>query len=300
MKRAMVIGASGILRGHLVDVLLQKGYEVFAIKHKNSMADRSGVKIIEGGISAINSGLINELHPDVIFHCARPVISRFKRIGRYLAAKLASYYNQKLMGQLQQSEYQPLLVFASGSLMYGNSPEPHLETAPLQPISYARQYVKGELPLLHALEKNQYPIQLMRFPWLLGNGSWFLWFYIKIILKEKSIPFYGDGMNHMQILDVRDAAELMYRYAIEIATPGIYNISSPTVVTHKEFSSKVAGAFQLPVLDYTLLFQRKIEKEALEAFTSNILLDTQHRHVLDDYAFISLERSLRDIKQAAS
>jgi len=297
MKRVLLIGGSGFLGSRLLAELLQGEFEIFAVVNKNSLLKNKNLHIIEGGISSVTTKLINEIKPDIIFHCARPTFPRFKRLGRHLASLSAFRKNQRLLKNLQKSEPKPLLVFASGSLMYGNSDLPHDDSSPLQPISYARQYYRGEIPFLKTLKKNKYPVQILRFPWLLGNGSWFDWFYLKSISEHGAVPIFGEGKNMMEIVDVEDAAKLI----LEISTSGksaeIFNIPSQKSVTQKEFTEEIANIFSVKVLNFKQIFPERLEKETMEAFNSNIQLATKHKEIYQNFTFTSLRKTLEKIKK---
>jgi nucleoside-diphosphate-sugar epimerase len=295
MKKAILIGASGFLGQHLLDVLLENKIEVFVIEHKNKTQKSLGSDIVKGGISSINSKLIDQIKPDVIFHCARPSIPHFKWAGRKMAARIAFHLNKKLLSELHKSKQKPILTFASGSLMYGNSDQPHDENAPLNPLSFAKQYFKGEDPILKATHTG-YPVQMLRFPWLLGNGSWFTWFYLELAKKFGAIPGFDKMNNKMHIMDVRDAAKLMYLYAQNAIAPGIYNICSDTIVEQKEFVEQVSSIFGVPIKNYKIIFPKGLETEAIEAFNSNIILKTNFPEIINQYSFIPLTKSLKDIK----
>ena len=108
----------------IVYALLLKDVEMVVIEHKTAILGLANTTIIKGGTPAITANFIDEFKPDVIFHCARPSLPRFKKFGRIIAANIAAGINRKLIGQIEKSQTKPKLVFASGSLMYGNSREP--------------------------------------------------------------------------------------------------------------------------------------------------------------------------------
>ena len=297
MKKALVIGGSGFLGSYLLDGLHKQGTHIFATEHKKPIGKNYPIKLFPGGISAINTKLIDTIKPDVVFHCARPTYPKFRKYGRIAAARKAATLNKKLIKELQNSHSQPKLVFASGSLMYGNSPEPHDESSPLSPISYARQYFKGELPILDLIKSDTYPALMLRFPWLLGKGSWFQWFYLSLIKSKNAIPQFYSGNNMMEIVDVNNAAVLIVKYADEKKHPGIFNIFSDNKMNQNEFINEVANIFGKTIKNYQELFSGKLDKETVEAFTSNILLSTKHPDILNGFDFTSIEDSLKRIKK---
>jgi len=295
MRKVVIIGATGFIGSHLLQDLLQHEIQIFAVEHKQKLLNTPELKIIKGGIQAVTSSLINNIKPDVVFHCARPTMPKIRRFGRAFSARVAAYYNRKLIKSLKNSEHKPLLVFASGSLMYGTGEEPFDENSPLHPISFARQYQKGEKPLLDVVTKTSYPLMLLRFPWLLGNGSWFKWFYLEQIRKYNSIPVFDEGLNKMHILDIYDAVKLMQKYAFELSESGVYNLFGREPILQKYFAEKVADVFKAEKKPYPELFQN-IENEGLEAFTSNIELVTIYPKILQSFKFIPLAQSLKRIE----
>lgn len=292
MKRVLIIGGSGFLGKHLIEALTQNGVELFALVNKRPVPGIDPDKSIRGGLKAVSPALMDRIRPEVIFHVARPVMPRLRKLGRALAAIKARRLNERLLKALNKSETKPVLAFASGSLMYGSSPDPHVEDAPLNPVSYARQYYRGEIPVVNAAKEGSYPALVFRLPWLLGEGSWFGWFYLSNIRNRKAIPQFGNGQNMMEIIDIRDAAKLMVKIAFEKGPTGIINIPSAGAVSQDEFLQRVSDVFQAKIVDYTQLYPGKVEKETLEAFTSNILVGTKYPELFRDFGYKGLGESL--------
>lgn len=297
MKKVILIGGSGFLGSHLLQILQEEKIETLVVLNNTPIEYNEGINIIEGGISTITTNLINNFKPDVIFHCGRPTMPRFRKIGRILAANKSSRLNAKLVASIQKAKQGPKLVFASGSLMYGNSLSAHDESSALNPISYAKQYAKGEIPINEAVRKNNFPVIVLRFPWLLGNGSWFKWFYLDNIKKHHAIPEIGKMENSMEIIDVKDAAKLMWLYGESISSSGFFNIPSKRPVTQAGFIKEVASIFGVVGKNYKFLYSGDPEKEAIEAFTSNIILNSQFSGILDAYPFTSMTETLKRIKK---
>jgi nucleoside-diphosphate-sugar epimerase len=276
MRSAIVIGSSGFLGSAVTRRLLADGFQVYATKNRREINQESGLTVIDGGIRALTTAVLDQIGPEVIFHCARPVMPRFRRWGRVMAAFRAKQYNRALLSQIAASRAKPALVFASGSLVYGNSPLPHDETAGLNPVSYARQYHRGESPVLDAMYQESQKVIVLRFPWLMGDGSWFSWFYLKPLREKKLVPLFGDGSNMMSVIGLEDAAKLMVEYSVENMQSGIYNVVASHVLTQRAFAETVASHYGGVVTEYRNIYPEGVEKAVLEAFTSNILLGTIH------------------------
>lgn len=296
MKRVILIGGNGFLGKRVLNTLLEDNIETLAVEHRHPILHEGNYRKIKGGTAAITSALIDDFKPGAIIHCARPTIARFKRIGRKIAASKAASINRKLLKHIQNSSQKPKLVFASGSLMYGNQAQPHDENSPLRPISYAKQYYLGEVPISIAATRNDPSVVILRFPWLLGNGSWFKWFFIETIKKHGAIAGIGSMDNKMEIVDVDDAGKLMIEYAKVVENSGIYNIYSKKSVSQAAFVEATSNAFNVPVKSYSDIFKQKMEKEVLEAFTSNILLKSDYNDILERFEFTSLESTLKKIR----
>jgi nucleoside-diphosphate-sugar epimerase len=299
MSRVLVIGGSGFSGQCLLKELVKGDHEVFAIRNNSPIAGSSEINLIPGGISAVGRQLIDELKPEVIFHFARPKFPRLRKAGRILAAHLAAFHNRQLIKELERSKHTARLVFASGSLMYGSSSFPFDEDAPLNPVSFARQYYRGEAPILQAIKEGRVPVMVLRLPWLLGKGSWFEWFYLKPMISARAVPLFGRGDNFMEVIDMKDAAALIIRYAFENEKPGIFNLLTAGAVTQSEFAETVSGVSELPVSDYCEVFSGRLEKEVLQAFSSDIRLTTRYPDLIKDRYYTPLAESLSGILHEA-
>jgi len=296
MRNVVIIGSSGFLGSAVTKELITNGFQVYATKNKRTVPREPGLTVIEGGIKSLTTRTLDRISPVAIFHCARPVVPRLRRWGRIFAARKAMRYNRFLLSQIAATRYRPVLIFASGSLVYGNSDAPRTEDAPLNPISYSRQYHHGEDPVLRAAGEKKTKVLLLRFPWLMGNGSWFSWFYLKPLRKQKLVPLFGDGNNKMSLISVTDAAMLMVKYYLADLPGGVYNVFSPNVFTQKVFAEAVAGHFGGSVTAYRDIFPRGVEKAVSEAFTSNILFQSRHSELLENHVFQTLEQMLDEIR----
>ena len=296
MQSVILIGGSGFLGKHLLTELLKSNYKVYVTVNKTNIKGSGKLNIIRGGINALNSEILKEIAPTKIFHCARPSMPRLRKTGRVISGYIAYFNNSRLLKNIENSCIQTDLLFASGSLAYGNSTQTHYETSAINPISYSKQYIRGEKPLLKAISSSGVNVKVLRFPWLIGNGSWFKWFYLKNINENNSIPLFGNGNNKMSILSVIDAARLMALYSDNSVGNGIYNIFNPNSTTQKVFVEKVKEKFNCDITDYKNIYS-SLEAAAMEAFFSNITVDTSMKKIMNKYHFITLDQSLISISK---
>ena len=295
MQNVIVIGSSGFLGSAVTRELIACGFHVHAIQNQRPLSTESGLTIIPGGIKSLTTNTLDRIRPAAIFHCARPVFPHLRHLGRLVAAWQANRFNRRLLSQIVASQDQPPLVFASGSLVYGNNTQPHNELSPLKPLSYARQYHRGENPLVDAIRNNNTKVIMLRFPWILGQGSWFSWFYQKSLMEKGKVPLFGNGSNMMSLISLEDAARLMVRSYTRNLESRVYNVFSPHMLSQKDFAGLVAAHGGGTLADYLEIFPEGVEKAAMEAFTSNILLRTDHPEWLEGYNFQDLNQVLREL-----
>ncbi len=293
MQSVIVIGGSGFLGTELVSTLLKKKYRVYVTQNKTIINVKPRLVVINGGINAITVKRINEINPVAIYHCGRPTFARFRKYGRKLAAIKANWLNRILLKRIKYSGTKAPLLFASGSLAYGNSNNPHDESANPNPISYAKQYLYGEKPILEAVKLSDPRVMVIRFPWLLGDGSWFSWFYKSNIIDSNSIPLFGDGSNKMSIIDLSDAAELLVKYAESDLLGNVYNIFSPLSITQYQFLQLLKQQSGSVVVDNRKLYSKGLEAAVNEAFTSSIMLKSKYMSILNKHSFIDIDSSLK-------
>lgn len=295
MRNIILIGASGFVGSRVLAELLKEDVLIYAVRNKSEIPSNEKIKVIDGGIKALDAQKLKEIDPEYIFHCARPTFSRLRKLGRKIAARKANSLNKNLIRQIKKSGIQSKLIFASGSLAYGNNTGIIYEKTPLNPISYSRDYIKGEFPITKDKGNENLTILSLRLPWMIGDGSWFQWFYKNNIDDSGQIPLFGSGKNIMSLMDVEDAARLMICYAKKMNDTGAYNVFSPFQYTQEDFVKRVQRVLGGTTVEHKKMYP-KLEKAALEAFQSNIQLGTNYPEVLNNYSFTPIEESLGKFK----
>jgi nucleoside-diphosphate-sugar epimerase len=294
-KDVILTGGSGFLGREVSGELALRGFRVHATVHSRPLPETEGMFSIAGGIRGLTARMIDETGPAAIFHCARPTLPRFRTWGRIIAAWQTARLNRLLVSRVAESNVKPALIFASGSLVYGNSSLPHGEDAALNPVSYAREYHRGEIPIVEAAANPTLNVTVMRLPWLLGNGSWFAWFYLRPLRETGKVPLFGDGSNRMSLISLADAARLMVRNGMDGTGRGICNIVTPHVMTQREFAELVAARFNGVVRDFREIFPGGVEKAVFEAFTSDIVMTSGNDTSFRNFSFEPPDEVLRKI-----
>jgi nucleoside-diphosphate-sugar epimerase len=270
----LLLGATGFIGNAVYRLLSQRSDMELCVLLRKPQPGFDGGQVFYGTLENFDWEQL-EVVPDVIIHLARINSRRWAGWGRWLAARRGYTANKRLLQYLDRHGAHTRIIYASGSLMYGNNNNPVYEDSNLSPISFARQYIKAERPFLRRLEKQttQGPgICLLRVPWVLGRGSWFQAFYLNFIRKYKCVPQYGSGENRMSFVAVEDLARCIH-YLVVHPFQGVLNVAAPFTATQKAFCSAFAQQLQLDVKELPLHNQ---EIAVREAFTSNIALSSRH------------------------
>ncbi len=270
-RHALVLGASGFLGEAVIRQL--NGWRLTILVHRRvPQGLPKDTRVLRGQLG----GVTLKEKPDVVLHCAR--LRGPGKWGRYLAACRGNVANRRILRRLSGTP----LVYASGSLMYGDCGEqPVLEDSPLRPVSYARQYAIAERPLLRA------DVMMFRPGWILGPGSWLEWFYLQPAERLGVVPVYGAGKNLMSIVHRDDCAAAMIRVASHNQT-GVYHPPSLPVMTQREFVEQLAAELGLPVQEKCL---DRSETAIQEAFQVSLNLQSRHTELWRN--FVPRFRDLR-------
>jgi nucleoside-diphosphate-sugar epimerase len=278
-RTVLVLGSNGFIGREFVKELLSNKREddQFYFLNRTLPAQQiEGVHYFTGDFTHFDWTSL-PCSPDIVVHFARNSSKRFRKWGRLIASVKGYFGNKRLLNYLSRQHKQCRVFYLSGSLMYGNHTEIVTEKTPLQPISFAKEYIYAEQPFLTNTKKNT-AVTFVRVPWVLGNGSWFDAFYLKKIKTEQVVPIYGDGSNQMAFILNQDIAKCMVHLLDKSFHP-IVNLAYDYYITQADFSQLIANKLQLPLKTIPLqTFERAIK----EAFTSSIKLGSE----IDDFAFI--------------
>jgi nucleoside-diphosphate-sugar epimerase len=216
-KNIWIFGGTGFIGNALVSQLASNPQNrLFLLLHRTTNFKKyEAFNTFYGSLSDFDFNLFERYPPDIIFHLAR--FAGGNPVTRHLASRRAFMANQRLKSMLKKLEKPPVVVYVSGSLMYG----PQLgngcatENTPLNPVAFATHYIKGEEPWIEAQKEGIPDIRFARPGWIVGTSSWFKEFFWNFYLKTGKIPFYGDGNQLMSVVGLQDCARLIDRLGIE-------------------------------------------------------------------------------------
>ena len=250
------------------------------------LRDLEQINTNTGSLGSFDLSLLDQFQPDTVIHLAR--MSGRGRLGRYIAALRGARANNRIINHLNGKAYRPHIIYVSGTLVYGDCGEnPVDEDRPLNPIAFAREYIKAEQPWMNALRKDELPVTILRPPWIMGRSSWFAEFYLNSIRNNRVVPLYGEGKNLMSLIDVEDCAGLI-AHAVRNSQPGrYYNLFVPgACITQLEFAESLAKYTQTKIKRLSVSEIRSRYGQAmLEAFTFSNNSSTKHPEFLSGYNF---------------
>jgi len=185
--------------------------------------------------------------------------------------------NERLIGFLRNLPVQPLIVYVSGSLMYGPQEDGIAadENSAWNPVSFARYYFMGEKPWLNIQYYGTMDIRFARPGWIVGKGSWLEAFYVKPFLKTGNIPLYGDGTQLMSLVHVDDCARLVTCLAEDGVKKQNLNVFAGPPITQREFAELLAVQLNAGVEPVSVEQLRKFYGQTVtEALTTSIPMKT--------------------------
>ncbi len=237
-----ILGGTGFIGSALVKLLSRdKANRLHLLVHKRAPWQLlEGFNTITGTISNIEPGWFERYPPDIVYHLARPAGSN--AVTRKLRSAGGERANRRLVKILRGLPAPPVVVYVSGSLMYGDRPagDPALENSTLNPASFARYYYRNELPWIGAQSEGSLDVRFARPGWIAGPGSWFMEFFFKPWLRTGRVPCYGDGLQHMSMTDLDDCAAMIHALGQHGSKGSNLNIFSGDIITQLDFSNTLA------------------------------------------------------------
>lgn len=292
--KILVIGASGFVGSHIVQVLIDKGINCVALEHKTKV--KLNCKTIQGSLEDLPYEEIIKNDFSHIIHAAR--ISGKNIHERFFGSLKAQKANQKLLDFIEENIPSIKLTFVSGSLNYGDCGDsPVFETQKLNPTAFAREYALAELPIIETFSESRLQIQICRPAWIIGNDSWFKQFYLNPIFQKKHVLNYSDKNPNMNLIEINDCARLITKIAMH-ENAGIFNLSSPIQLTKTDFLKELSQYFNVRIKPLPFWKKWLMDASLKEAFEASILLSSQQNSVAHfDFKHSSLNSILKNLNK---
>ena len=283
IRNPLILGGSGYLGSQIIWELYNRNTGMQALRNRSPLPAHFGIAEHRGSLDDFDWRKLESNLPDVIIHVAR-MAGRNER-SRKKAALQNAEANRKLLSWLQSLETPPLLVFASGTLVYGSrGSEPIDETASLNPISFQRAYHLAEIPILEALQQKELPIAIVRPAWIYGSAKWYQAFFQNYMRRKKRVPYYGNGENLMSMVHVSDAARMILKVAEQGPAYKIYNLAVGEIIRQKDLAEELATASGLDLKRVPLWWLRlRFDRAVAEAFEFSLVVKTLHQELWQDF-----------------
>lgn len=298
INKAFVLGGSGYVGQYLLKELTADEVQLKCLINKSPLAIKANnIETIRYSLFDFDWKQLEKDLPDVIFHTARmPGRSKKSRLEAALKNAVA---NQKLINWLKTLDNPPLLVFVSGTLVYGSHGNKKTdETFPLNPTSFQKEYFLAEEPVLKVLNEKQIPVIIVRPCWIYGPGSWLKAFYLNPIWQKNVVPVYGKGDNLMSFIHVKDCAGQIKYFAKNGKSGHVYNVFTHPAITQKKFVEILSVHFKVPIKQKPLWWlQFRFEKAVREAFAFSLDVNTIHQDIFRNYKpyYRDFEEGLKNV-----
>jgi UDP-glucose 4-epimerase len=250
--KALVTGCAGFVGSHLVDKLLEQGYEVIGIDcfsdyYQREIKERN----IENALNhknfeSVEEDILNmEKYPeaDYVFHLAAQAGVRAswgKSFEIYTRSNIEA--TQKLLEFYKELKIKKF-VYASSSSVYGDAELPMKEDSLLKPVSpYGVTKLAGE-NLCYLYWKNYgVPTVSLRYFTVYGprqRPDMAIHKFLKAIFSEEKITVYGNGTQTRDFTFVDDAIEANLFAAESDSVGEVFNIGGGSRVSVNELINEI-------------------------------------------------------------
>jgi len=233
--------------------------------------------VITGGMDGLDPFWLERFPPGIVFHMARPAGGH--ALTRTLAAHRGEAANTRMVSLLANLKKPPVVVYGSGSLVYGEQENQKSadEKSPVRPLAFARYYYRNEMPWHQAIPAKLPDVRFARPGWIVGPGSWFKAFFWNPFLHRGMVPWYGNGLQKMSLIHVDDCAATMEATGFHGKPNQTLNLFAGPPITQKEFAEKMARILGTSTFNISLAeTKRKYGHTTAMALTSSIPMQTIH------------------------
>jgi UDP-glucose 4-epimerase len=236
--KAFVTGGAGFIGSHLVDMLLQEGYQVTAydnltegrLENLSHLKDNPDFRFIKGDMRDAELLMKVLRGQDVVFHMAAQANIRKSLEDHYadLQNNLVGHIN--LLEAMLKNEVNDL-VFASTSALYGEADvRPTPETyAPIQTSLYGASKLACEAYTEAYIQFSQLNFWAYRFSNVVGERCrrGVIWDFVhKLARNPRELEILGNGKQSKEYIYVQDCVEgMMTGYKKGKGRVNIFNLA---------------------------------------------------------------------------
>jgi len=257
--KVLVTGAAGFLGGHLVEMLVERGYEVRALVLPEESAAHvqslPGVEVVRGDVTDGEA--------------LRRAVRGVKRVY-HVAAKTGpwgaeeDYRNVNVLGLAELVRVSveagiERFVHTSSITVYGHHlrgvvSEDHPFHAEDNP--YSRSKIAGEQLLAKLIQEQSAPVIIVRPGWIYGPRDYASFARFASLIATGKGFLIGSGRNIIPLVYVRDVAQGLIRAgeADEKFTGRAYTIADDRRVSQAEYFNTLADFLSVPPVTRTLPF----------------------------------------------
>lgn len=255
--KAIVTGGAGFIGSHMVDLLVNNGYEVTVLDNlangrlENIAHHKGKVKFVNVDIGDYTQN-IDHYFTDVeyVFHYAAlaDIVPSINNPLKYHKANVDGTIN--VLEAARKSQNLKKFVYAASSSCYGiPDTYPTPETSPIQPeYPYAHTKTVGEQYVLHWGHVYNMPVVSMRFFNVYGirhrtSGTYGAVFgvFLAQLLNNKPLTVVGDGEQTRDFTYVTDIVDACYSAAISNIVQEILNVGSGNTYSINYLVSLLGG-----------------------------------------------------------
>jgi UDP-glucose 4-epimerase len=238
----LVTGGAGFIGSHMVDLLLEQGYQVRVLdsltggRLDNLEHHKSNDDLV------FKMGDMRELEPEDTIFSGVNYVFHFAGVGDIVPSieRPVDYLSSNVMGTVKVLEAArqagvDKLVYASSSSCYGDGPElPTTETAEISTLyPYALSKYMGEQAVLHWGQVYKLPVNCIRIfnaygPRSRTTGAYGAVFGVFLAQKLAGQPFtvVGDGTQSRDFVFARDVARAFLAAAESDRNNQVYNLGA--------------------------------------------------------------------------
>jgi nucleoside-diphosphate-sugar epimerase len=256
--KALVTGCAGFIGSHLVDKLLEQGYEVIGIDCFTDYYPREtkeaniSIALKNNNFEFIAEDILKmDKYPEVdyIFHEAAQAGVRAswgRSFEGYTRNNIAA--TQKLLEFYKETNVKKF-VYASSSSVYGDAELPMREDSLLKPVSpYGVTKLAGENMCYLYWKNYNVPTVSLRYFTVFGprqRPDMAIHKFVKAILKGEVITIYGDGTQTRDFTFVDDAVEANILATKSDVVGEVFNIGGGSRISVNDLIKRVEAITEL-------------------------------------------------------